>query len=186
MANEQRYENGQVKFIFDRGQLDWITNRLKGLSPLKRDGAIEKGFILLTAETESELKYKIVSGQVLKVRSGRLLTSIGSVVGRSSGELVGLVGSGVRNGHRVPYANIHETGGRIVAKNPSGYLKIPIRSGGTGGRRVSFSSKVVGYRFVKSVTIPARRYMSKAVERIEPRAVGIMLDAIDDEVAKQK
>ena len=187
---------GQVKFSFDKKQLDWITNRLKKLSPQERDGAIERGFRKLTLATEKTLKEDILRGQVLNVRSGRLRTSIGSLVRRSGRNIEGVVGSGVRSGRRVPYANIHETGGviRPKASNKSGFLWIPIRKGsgfaivrGLSGEgdRTSFSSRTVGFIKVRSVTIPERRYMTKAVQKVDRVAVAIMLKEIDAEIDKK-
>ena len=49
---------------------------------------------------------------------------------------------------RVPYAAIQEFGGTIVAKNPTGFLWIPQGDG--------------SFRLVRSVTLPARRYMRDA------------------------
>jgi hypothetical protein len=65
---------------------------------------------------------------VLKVRTGRLRNSIQDyVTGRlSDGSLYGIVGSGVRTGNRVKYANIHATGGVIRPKR-SKYLAIPLK-----------------------------------------------------------
>lgn len=183
---------GQVVFTFDKGQLDWITNSIKNLSPQKRDGAIERGFRKITLTIEKELKNNILRS-VLKVRSGRLRQSIGSIVVRRGRDIVGTVGSGVRQGRRVPYANIHETGGVIKPKpsNKSGRLWIPIRQGsgfaiaaGLSTKPIAFSSKILQYIPVRQVTIPARRYMTKAVERVDREAVNIMLKEIDAELKK--
>lgn len=182
------YGNGQVVFSFDDRQLAWVRNAMKKLSPKEQNSATQRGFVKLTAATEAELKNKTLRGQILHVRSGRLRTSIGSKVRRVGGEFFGVVGSGVRSGRRVPYANIHEVGGVIKPKasNKSGFLWIPVRRGsdfaiaqGLSKKRISFSSKVLKYIPVRSVTIPARRYMSRTVSRIERVAVGIMLKEID-------
>jgi len=182
------YGNGRVVFTFDDKGLKRIQNMLDRLSPVKQDSAAKKGFEKLTAAVEYQLKAKTLRGEVLKYRTGRLSSSIGSLVRRVKGDFYGIVGSGVRTGKRLPYANIHETGGVIRPRpeNPTGFLWIPIRKGGViaierglSTRRISSSSKVLGFIKVRSVTIPERRYMSKAVEKVEPRATDIMLKEID-------
>lgn len=188
---------GQITFSFDKGQLAWVKNRMKGLSPQQKDSATERGFMRLTLATEKELKERILRGEVLKVRSGRFRQSIGSILLKRGREWVGKVGSGVRQGSRgrVPYANIHETGGVIRPRpgNKTGFLWIPVRKGSgfaieqglsAPGELTAFSSNSVSFRRVRSVTIPARRYLTKTVQRIDRVAVGIMLKAIDDEVKK--
>ena len=182
------YANGSVVFSFDDGQLEWVKNAIKKLNPREQENAARRGFIKLAAATEAELKNKTLRGQILNVRSGRLRSSIGSKVRRVNGDFFAVIGSGVRSGRRVPYANIHEVGGVIKPKasNKSGFLWIPVRAGsgfaiaqGLSKKRISFSSKVLKYIPVRSVTIPARRYMSRTVSRIERVAVGIMLKEID-------
>lgn len=186
-------QGGSVTFSFDKGQLDWINRAMKDLSPQKRDGVVERGIRKITLAAEAELKQRVLRGEILHVRSGRLRTSIGSVVVRKGRDIVGTTGSGVRQGKRVPYANIHETGGVIKPKpgNKSGRLWIPVRAGsafaiaqGLSSKPIAFSSKVLQYIPVKFVTIPARRYMSKTTERIDRVAVGIMLKEIDQELKK--
>lgn len=186
-------QGGNVTFSFDKGQLDWINRAIKDVSPQKRDGVIERGIRKVTLAAETELKQRVLRGEILHVRSGRLLTSIGSVVVRKGRDIIGTTGSGVRQGKRVPYANIHETGGVIRPKpgNKTGRLWIPVRAGsafaiaqGLSSKPIPFSSKVLQYIPVKSVTIPARRYMTKTVQRIDRVAVGIMLKEIDQELKK--
>jgi len=166
----------------------WVKNAMKKLSPKQQDSAAERGFIKVVAAVEGELKNRTLRGQILHVRSGRLRNSIGSLVKRLRGDFYGIVGSGVRSGKRVVYANIHETGGVIRPRpeNKSGFLWIPVRAGsgfaieqGLSSKRISFSSKVLGRFPVRSVTIPERRYMTKTAARIDKQAVGIMLKEID-------
>ena len=78
-------------------------------------------------EISSIIKEKFLSGQLLKVRTGRLRNSIGAKnskdgiykLRKSKGQVVLQVGT------RVKYAKIHEFGGTIRAKK-SKYLTIPI------------------------------------------------------------
>lgn len=184
---------GQVVFSFNDKDFAKIKKMIGDVSPQKRDGVIERGIRKVTLEAEAILKTRILRGQVLNVRSGRLRTSIGSVVIRKGKDIVGTVGSGVRSGRRVPYANIHETGGVIKPKpgNRTGRLWIPVRKGsayaiesGLSTKAVAFSSQVLRYIPVKSVTIPARKYMSKTVDQVDRVAVSIMLKEIDAELKK--
>lgn len=164
-----------------------VETMLGGINPPNTDsGALYKGMVDASAYMENKLK-RAISGRLLKVRTGFLRNSIGSIVRRGTdGTLEGLVGSGVRYGERAVYADILETGGTIKPKagNKTGFLWIPIRSGSDmaynmfsqvqvgslrkAGFRVvgnqlkgkSFSSKVLSYIPVRSVTIPPKRWMS--------------------------
>jgi phage gpG-like protein len=91
--------------------------------------------------------------------------------------LVGIAGSGVLQGNRVKYANIHETGG-VIRPVHGKYLTIPIRSGGA-----SHSSKIEGFRRVKQVTIPARKYMSRSLQEVSGRLLGVLRDGINKGLA---
>lgn len=186
---------GAIQFAFDPNDFVKIKKLLAALSPQTRGGAAEKGLTNVTLKGEAELKSWALSGGVLNVRTGRFRASIGSVVARVGQEIVGTVGSGVRTGERVPYANIHEYGGVIkpLPSNRSGFLWIPVRAGsgfaveqGLSNKRVSFSSKVLAVIPVRQVTIPARHYLSKTRDRIDKVALDIMVKAIKDEVAAEK
>lgn len=187
------YVAGQVVFSIDDRGMAWVKSALKKLSPRQQNSAVQRGFLKLTAATEAELKNRTLRGQVLNVRTGRLRSSVGSKVGKIGSDFFGIVGSGVRSGKRLPYANIHEVGGIIRPRpeNKTGFLWIPVRKGsgyaiqrGLSKNPISFSSKVLSRIPVRSVEIPARRYMTKTVQRISPKAVEIMLKEIDAAVNK--
>lgn len=151
-----------------------ITGKLSLISPKKRGKAILEGFRNAGLITERKLKMN-VSGRILKVRTGRLRSSIGSKVVVDNQGMLAVVGSGVNKGKRVPYANIHETGGIIYPVNGK-YLTIPIRAGSPEARRMgfkgkarAFSSKIVSFRKVESVKIPKRQYLSKTLQQMRKR-----------------
>lgn len=139
---------------------------------------------------EGEILNNIRSASGLNVRTGALLNSVGTskkVVTNSDGSVTGQIGS-----VGVPYARIHELGGTVTAKNKQ-FLAIPTdenrkRDGSpivtTGELRtlqklglsfiangVIFEKKfptdenpVAMFILRKSVNIPARPYLSPAVE----------------------
>ena len=139
-----------------------------------------------------------VSGRILKHRTGALASSIQSFVtgDYKNGTLQGIVGSGVRHGNRLIYANIHATGGIIRPKNGK-YLAIPIRAGGdfaissgmwnyksgpkrgTAKGRISHSSKILSWRFVKQVRIPKRDYVTATMNDVKLEADAIFKQSVE-------
>ena len=125
-----------------------------------------------------------VSGGAVKVRSGRLRNSIGSVVREKEGKLFAYIGSGQRNGKPVVYANILETGGIIrpvkrqwltipteyaKTKAGAGNLRAPeVKNGffarGKNGSLILFEGgrKTPRSMFIlkKQVKIPPKRYLA--------------------------
>jgi phage gpG-like protein len=101
-----------------------------------------------------------LSGPVLNRVTGRLRDSIGRTQSIISGDNTSLeirsaVGSGTGQGaEAVRYAAIHEFGGTIVPKDPSGYLK--------------FRTSAGNFVSVKKVVIPERSYLRSTIsERTE-------------------
>lgn len=197
-----------ITLTFDKKQLERITDKIKSISPAASNSVTRKAFTDLTLETESRLKQNL-SGSILKVRSGRLRSSIGSKVMDQGKNLLGEVGSGVRQGGRVPYANIHETGGTITPKRTQ-YLAIPLPAALTSagvlrakprdwpntfiaksaaGNLIIFQRKlgkgaIALFVLKKSVKIPASEYMSRTVDNIAAKASEIMNRSIERELAK--
>jgi len=116
-----------------------LLNKIEGLNPKDAGRAIYKGFQTATLETENRLKQNI-SGIFLKVRSGRLRSSIGSMVSIKEDGLLGEVGSGIRTGEKTPYASIHETGGTITPKRVR-YLTIPLNAALTPSGVARFTAR---------------------------------------------
>lgn len=199
-----------IEFKFDKKELENLTRKLCQFCSQDRQSVTKEFFKRTSRECESVMKKDILSGQVLKVRTGRLRSSIGYQVIDQSDGLVAYIGSGVRQGARVKYANIHETGGTILPKK-SKYLSIPLSSVMTKSRSQlrghAFSPRDFDKTFVykskknnlliarktsggrienlfvlkKSVTIPARKYMTKTVAIVRNR-----LDNILDTVIKER
>lgn len=168
-----------IQVAFRRSEIAQLKKLSQELKRFPRRFMQNVGF-----EAQRQVGYNL-SGAVLYRRSGRLAGSIGSSVAADG--LGVTIGSGVNNASgRVPYANIHIKGGTIRPKNGE-YLTIPIRRGsreamwlvnnksmtlGKAGLKVhkqtgrltgpSFSSKIIGFRKVKSVRIPKRDYLTPA------------------------
>lgn len=171
-----------IEIYIKNAEIESIMKRLDRVDPLKRSSVLLGGMRLAALIIEKDLKLA-VSGTILNVRSNRLRSSIGSRIFERADGLSAMIGSGARNGGRVKYANIHETGGTITPKN-SKYLAIPLDAARTKGgdqRNISprdfentFIRKGIIYQkqgknivplFVlkKSVRIPARKYLSKTL-----------------------
>ena len=113
-----------LTYTLNETQLADIQNRLSRLSYDDANGAIQKMLVAAATATEDRLKQN-VSNDILKVRTGNLRNSLQSRVDMINGKWTASVGSGVRTGGRVPYANILETGGTITPVTKQ-FLAIPI------------------------------------------------------------
>ena len=111
---------------------------------------------------------KLVSGEVLNVRTGALRASInkGNVFADQGGYAVNV---GVLKGNAEKYAPIQEFGGVIRAKNVP-YLKFKTADG--------------YWHSVKSVTIPPHRYLGTAFDEIKPQVGPILADEIRQAIAR--
>ena len=148
-----------------------LFKKLESISPKKRGNVIVKAMKQSARLLENHLKTRALKGQILKRRTGHLARSIQHKVINGAINLIAEIGSGVRGKKRLPYANIHETGGVITPKKGA-WLLIPIRKGSTeaismglskAGKPIAYSSKILSFRKVKKVTIPARKYLSKTL-----------------------
>jgi len=112
---------------------------------------------------------KLVSGEVLNVRTGALRASInkGNVFSEAGGSYA--VNVGVLKGNAEKYAPIQEFGGVIRAKNVP-YLKFKTADG--------------YWHSVKSVTIPPHRYLGIAFDEIKPQVGPILADEIRQAIAR--
>jgi phage gpG-like protein len=196
-----------IEVKIDKTDVERVINKLASIPSNRRDAIGFKMFTDATLYLERQLKSNI-SGKILHVRSGRLRNSIGSIVKDTDKQLEGVVGSGVRQGERVPYADIHETGGVVTPKRVH-WLTIPLRdalkpSGVPRGRARDFENTFFAYSkagnlilfqrkgkgavalflLKKSVTIPARRYMSITAEEARDKIADIMINRIEKELNK--
>lgn len=148
-----------IEFVLDAQDRKRI-NRLLSEETATRIGSIMfKAFSQAAATVEGKLKDN-VRGPILKVRSSRLINSIGSRVDpMRNGQITATIGSGARGGERVPYALIHELGGTIEPGPGKQWLTIPTSNAKTAGgdkkagytARNLFNGQIPGFKgaFVK-------------------------------------
>ena len=163
---------------------------------------------------ETQLKTNALTGGILKVRSGRLRNSIGFLITASKTELTAEIGSGVRQREPVKYAAILEQGGTIIPKNkqfltvPLGYKGNPVmtptgtvKAGMTAGelhakKKTFIIVKTIFlktgkraikpiYSLVRSVNIPAFKYMEKTAQAAAQRVQEIIGEGIKDSIAEE-
>lgn len=200
-----------IELKLDKKQLRDILGKINRLKPTERNSIIYKAMLHATNLVERKLKLNL-SGQILKVRSGKLRQSIGSRVFASETGITGLAGSGVRSGKRMIYANIHETGGLITAKKAK-YLTIPLDAAKTpaGAPRKpkardwqnTFVLRTKGgelmivqkngkkgiiplYILKKSVNIPKRRYLSRTLEQMQNRILVVLGAHINNALSERE
>ncbi len=130
-----------IKIEVDQKSFQNIVDALEGLSPKKADSVLNKGFKRAALLVEQKLKVNI-SGSILNVRSGQLRASIGSRVDSTDSGPVATIGSGARQGRRIPYADIQETGGTIRPKIGQ-FLTIPLKDAQTPSGVTRFSARDV-------------------------------------------
>lgn len=193
---------------------DRLIDKLKRIGINSPEKVLHRSFLDAALLVEGKLKSNI-SGSMLKVRSGRLRSSIGSMVTSSGDSIKATIGSGVRSGERVEYANIHETGGTITPKKGR-YLTIPIGDARTPAGVTRFSARALMtgqtnytgsfirkhliygtsgtgknrritplFALKPSVTIPASHYLSKTLSGSIKDIMGIISKRIKEAVNKQ-
>lgn len=188
-----------LDLTIDQKQYQRLMTKLNSLKPQDRLSVVNKAMLHAVNLVERKLKLNL-TGQILNVRTGKLRQSIGSRVFFSDTGITGLVGSGVRTGKRMIYANIHETGGTIVPKRKK-WLTIPLDAAKTRSgaprrakaldwkdtfiiRTKSGQLLIVRkdgkkkltplYVLKKSVKIPKRRYLSKTMQQMEKRVLIVL------------
>jgi len=196
-----------IRVEIDKKSIEKIESVLKGMDPRDQSKTIFKGFRKSALLIERRLKDN-VGGIMLKVRTARLSTSIGSRVDISEKGITATIGSAARQGRRVPYANIHEKGGTIRPSIRS-WLTIPLDAAKTEAGATRFTAQQVRdghtkYRasfirkgiifgveargggivplFVlkKSVQIPASRYLSRTAAQVADDVNGEMVIAVKE------
>lgn len=179
-----------IELIVSESDLKDLRSRLDSINIRKRDGFLMRSFQQAAVVVERKLKSN-VTDRILKRRSGHLAQSIQtSVYQDGAGTVTARIGSGALNNRRMPYSEIHETGGVITPKSVK-YLTIPLEAALTnsgvpkkasarewkdtfvgrskGGALIIFQktgkkSIVPLYVLKRSVKIPARYYMSETLE----------------------
>lgn len=195
-----------ISIKVNQKEVDAVLKRIRSINPKIRNGVMFRAVQDAMIATEKYGQEQVLSGQVLNVRTGALRRSFQSITKQDNGDIYGLAGSGVRSGTRatfdgkkwssngrLPYAEIHETGGVILAK-PGGWLTIPTAANKTPAGVMRFTygewkarkgkSKKQMFYFVKKVTIPARRYMTKIAMAMQGRVINVMMNRIKSEIGK--
>ena len=148
---------------------DAVRDRLRGM-PEEVQRALLAKVHALTLELEAHVKMDKLSGQVLHVITGRLRRSIYSDV-RTEGDAV--IGRVFSSGD-VPYAAIHEFGGRTAPHDI-----YPVKK-----QALSFmqSGKRAFYRHVRhpGSRIPERSYLRSSLDDMRDRIVREMTDAVEE------
>lgn len=166
-----------------------------------------RAIIFASAKIEDKLKQNI-SGPILKVVTGHLRQSIGSKVEFSKDEIKGIIGSGVRTGNRVVYADILEKGGVIKPKRAK-FLTIPIGENKTKTEKIAYKARDFENTFIRkgiifqnlgkgkirplfllksSVTIPDFMYLSQTagqMESIVEESINAVLEEIKNKQKEQ-
>ena len=181
--------------------IERIEKKLKSIKPSNRTGVLARAMRIVGVVVANDLKRNI-SNRILKRRTGHLAKSIQSKVVMDRNGVSTVVGSGVKTGNRLPYADILERGGKIVPKKVK-YLTIPIGINLTpAGVMRKKARQWEGAFFLKSganlimairegkgikpiffltkkVIIPAKRYMAKTMKRMDRRIGRIIMGAIN-------
>jgi len=129
-----------ITISVDSNQVNRVIKSLESLRPEDIKSPLYKGLTMATIFLASKLREN-VTNRILKTRGGRLRGSISSIVVREGDNLVGIVGSGVRTGERVKYANILEEGGTIRAKGKM--LTVPLPKALTKKGTLKFTANEV-------------------------------------------
>lgn len=198
-------EGGGLTFTVSMTDVAEITKRLESVSPRRANSLLLRAFRQSAALVERKVKENI-TGTLLHRRSGHLAQSIETQITQNQQEITAKIGSGVRSGIRMSYANIHETGGVITPKK-SQFLTIPFpyaqTRAGVGNitarelfdrfkgmvfiahgiiflkRGKSDASIVPMFKLVRSVSIKASHYLSKSLEQMSGRIIMAMRGSIE-------
>jgi HK97 gp10 family phage protein len=148
-----------------------VIARLAAMGPELRRG-LARAVTRLALELQRKVQAEKLTGQVLKVRTGSLRSSINTRVEEGGGEVTASVGTNVR------YARIHEYGGTIPAH--------PVAA--KNARALAFPWKGE-QRFFKRVDIPAvqmpeRSFLRSALREMTPRIEEGLRQAVDEALHK--
>jgi len=191
-----------VEAEIDPKDLRKLVNKFRKLDKRTAGNALFRAVQMASFHVTDKLKRNLqgpILGKGQHKFKGSLRQSIGSKVTTSGQGIRGVIGSGVNIGKRLPYANIHETGG-VVKPKTAKFLTIPFP--GIFGRARDFNNTFIAKNVIfqktgkdsfrplfslkRSVNIPARRYLSKTLQQNMKRAVQIMSKTIDEIIAKAR
>lgn len=135
-----------------------VIAKLGKAKEIARDG-IRKSVVRLTLELLNKVKAEKLSGQVLKVQTGRLRRSITQRVTEQGNTISGVVGTSVE------YARAHELGfkGPVSVKAHLRQIKQ------AWGKPLKSAKKIQIKPYTRKVELPARSFLRSALAEMEPR-----------------
>lgn len=200
-----------MNITVDPKDLDRILAKIDRIRPMKRDGVLYKAFERATGKVASALRMNL-SNRIMRRRTGQLANSIQNVVKMGPVGIEGTIGSGVRTGKRLPYANIHETGKPLIRPKNKKFLTIPTKYNQTragvmrksaprvidedggffkrskSGNLMLFAKQgkeIIPMFVLKTVVrIPARRYLSITASQNEKQFTADIEQAIEKELSR--
>lgn len=155
-------------YVFGGTETVAKIDRLKGVARSKVKQTVVALVLLLMIKVKGEK----LSGQVLKVRTGRLRRSINYRIDEKSTSIFGVVGTTVK------YGKTHELGfhGTVTVKEHLRTIKQawgkPLREG---------PRKVLVRQFTKRVDFPERSFLRSSLKELEPKAKKDLLAALQTE-----
>lgn len=142
---------------------DALSRRLLAMSGRARTAA-KSSLDAWAKELAAYIKASKLSGDPLYRRSGRLSSSIHGYSTESADVITGAVGGGAG----VPYAQIHEFGGRIPARVAHGRAMAIKLAGG----------QVIFRKSARGFDMPERSYMRSAFEEKAPDGMAQLREAV--------
>lgn len=184
-----------IEFNYSQSEFDNVKRRLDKLNIFKRTSTIMALMKNIGNTVSRKVKFNL-SGQILKVRSGKLRNSIGSRTIATNDGVASIIGSGVHTGQPVSYMSIHETGGVVTPNPPNKFLAIPIgkkaktKAGVWRSPRefentfvakgIIFQKSAKGksitplFKLVKSITIKRRQPLKKSLDQSRNRITHVV------------
>ncbi len=195
-----KLNDDMITISFDEKMVEKVKECAEAFS-VSQNEVFRRAIIYASANIEDKLKQN-VSGPILKVVTGRLRQSIGSKVEWNKNEVKGTIGSGVRTGNRVVYADILEKGGVIKPKRAK-FLTIPIGENKTKTEKIAYRARDFENTFIRkgiifqnlgkgnirplfllksAVTIPDFEYMGQTASQSDK----IVEEAIEQAIEQTK
>lgn len=189
-----------IEFRYSQAEFDAVKHRMDKLNIFKRTSTYMAMMKNVGNIVSRKVKFNL-SGQILKVRSGKLRNSIGHRTIATNDGVASVIGSGVHTGQPVSYLSIHETGGVVTPKPPNKFLAIPIgkkakTKAGVWRSPREFENTFVAkgiifqkspkgksitplFKLVKSITIKRRQPLKKSLDQSRNRIQTAVLGTIE-------
>ncbi len=146
-----------MDFRVDISALNTLAAQLRQNQSAIGDG-LEAGMTRAMAKLAAYIQQNKISGQVLNIRSGRLAQAVGhpTIERESDVRVTGRIGGPF-------YGRVHEFGATITVNSP---VLLPD-----------------GWRYLKTVTIPARPWLNPSVEEQQPMMAAEVVAAVRNAIA---